>query len=267
MRTYLSLIKMRFINGLQYRAAAIAGIVTQFGFGFMFISQYLAFYSSNPSAFPMEITQIVSYIWVQQAFIMVFMTWFFEGDIFSAITSGGIAYDLSRPIDLYGKWYCQCVASRLSKTLLRCFPILIIALLLPNPYKLILPPNAVQFLLFLISSFLTLGVVVSFGMLIYIATFYTMSPVGVRIIGAVLADFMAGSIVPIPFFPNGFRQIAELLPFAAMQNMPLRIYSGNISGIEAFWGILLQIFWLVALTVGGRLWMGKTLNKVIVQGG
>lgn len=267
MNIYLSLIKMRFINGLQYRVAAIAGIATQFGFGFMFISQYLAFYRSNPSAFPMEITQVVSYIWVQQAFIMLFMTWFFENDIFSAITSGGIAYDLSRPIDLYGKWYCQCVASRLSKALLRCVPILIIALLLPKPYRMILPPDSVQLLLFLLSSFLTLGVVVSFGMFIYISTFYTMSPVGVRIIGAVLADFMAGSIVPIPFFPSGFKQIAELLPFAAMQNMPLRIYSGNISGIEAFWGISLQIFWLVALTVGGKLWMGKTLKKVIIQGG
>lgn len=267
MRAYLSLIKMRFINGLQYRAAAMAGIATQFGFGFMFISQYLAFYRSNPSAFPMEISQVVSYIWVQQAFIMLFMTWFFEGDIFSAITSGGIAYDLSRPIDLYGKWYCQCIASRLSKALLRCFPILIIALLLPSPYTLILPPDATQFLLFMFTSFLSLGVVVSFGMLIYISTFFTMSPVGVRIIGAVLADFMAGSIVPIPFFPDGFRQIAELLPFAAMQNMPLRIYSGHISGMEAFLGILLQIFWLAALTIMGKLWMNKTLKKVIVQGG
>jgi ABC-2 type transport system permease protein len=202
MSTYLSLIKMRFINGLQYRAAAIAGIVTQFGFGFMFISQYLAFYRSNPSAFPMEISQVVSYIWVQQAFIMLFMTWFFEGDIFSTITSGGIAYDLSRPLDLYGKWYCQCVASRLSKAILRCFPILIIALLLPNPYKLILPPNATQLMFFILSSFLALGVVVSFGMFIYITTFYTMSPFGVRIIGAVFADFMAGSIVPIPFLTS-----------------------------------------------------------------
>ncbi len=267
MSTYLSLIKMRFINGLQYRAAALGGIATQFGFGFMFISQYLAFYRSNPSAFPMEISQVVAYIWIQQAFIMLFMSWFFESDIFTAITSGGVAYDLSRPVDLYGKWYCQCIASRLSKAVLRCFPILIIALLLPEPYKLTFPPSAVQFLFFVLSAFLALGVVVCFGMLIYIATFYTMSPVGVRIMGAVLADFMAGSIVPIPFFPDGFRQIAELLPFGAMQNMPLRIYSGNIVGADVLVGILLQVFWIVALTLVGKLWMDSTLKKVVIQGG
>ncbi len=267
MNTYFALVKMRFINGLQYRAAALAGIATQFGFGFMFISQYLAFYRTNPSAFPMEIVQVVSYIWIQQAFLALFMTWFFEGDIFSAIISGQVSYDLARPMDLYGKWYCQCIASRLSRAVLRCFPIIIIALLLPHPYKLVLPPDITQFLLFLLSSVLALSVVAAFGMLIYISTFYTMSPVGVRIIGAALADFMAGSIVPLPFFPDGFRHIAQILPFAAMQNMPLRIYSGNISGTDALYGVFFQFCWLIILFVFGKMWMNITLKKVIIQGG
>ena len=41
----------------------------------------------------MGIDQVVSYIWVQQAFLTLYMTWFFEGDIFSAIVSGQVAYD------------------------------------------------------------------------------------------------------------------------------------------------------------------------------
>jgi len=131
----------------------------------------------------------------------------------------------------------------------------------------ILPPDAAQFLFFIISSALTLGVVVSFGMLVYIATFYTMSPNGMRIVCAVLADFLAGQIIPLPFFPNGFRQVAELLPFAAMQNMPLRIYSGNISGAGALSGIMFQVFWFIVLFAIGRIWMQGTLKKVIVQGG
>jgi len=267
MSLYLSLIKMRFINGIQYRVAAIAGIITQFAFGFMFISMYLAFYRTNPTVFPMEVSELVSYIWIQQAFIMLFVTWFFEADIFSAITSGGIAYELARPMDLYNKWFCQCVASRVARAVLRCLPILFIGFILPAPYRLVLPANAMHFFLFLLSSILALGVVVAFGMLIYIATFYTMSPIGVRIIFAVFADFMAGQVVPLPFFPNGFRQVAELLPFAAMQNMPLRIYSGNITGTSALYGILLQVFWLVVLLIIGKAWMRSTLKKVVVQGG
>jgi len=57
------------------------------------------------------------------------------------------------------------------------------------------------------------------------------------------------------------------MPFAAMQNMPLRIYSGNISGTDALTGIALQIFWLAVLLLIGRLMMNRALKRVIVQGG
>ena len=61
--------------------------------------------------------------------------------------------------------------------------------------------------------------------------------------------------------------ILEMLPFAAMQNMPLRIYSGNIAGVEALKGIAFQVFWLAALMIVGRITMGRAMKKVIVQGG
>lgn len=76
-----------------------------------------------------------------------------------------------------------------------------------------------------------------------------------------------GSIIPLPFFPEPFRTVAELLPFAAMSNMPLRIYSGNIAGIDAYKGIVLQLFWLAALLLIGRFSLKQALKKVVVQGG
>jgi len=131
----------------------------------------------------------------------------------------------------------------------------------------ILPPDIIQLIMFLLSSALALSVVVAFSMIIYISTFYTMSSAGMRIVGAVLGDFLAGHILPLPFFPNGFRQVAELLPFAAMQNMPLRIYTGNIAGTDAIGGVFFQIFWLVVLIALGKAWMNRTLKRVVIQGG
>jgi ABC-2 type transport system permease protein len=195
------------------------------------------------------------------------MTWFFEMEIFDSITSGGIAYELARPVDLYGRWFCQTAANRLSKTALRCLPILTVAFMVPEPFRMSLPANGVQFTLFLLSAALSLCVVVSFSMLVYVSAFYTLSAMGTRFIAAALADFMAGSIVPLPFFPQPFRAVAELLPFAAMQNTPLRVYSGHIAGGGAVWSIGLQIFWLIAFVLTGRLAMNKALRKVVVQGG
>ena len=267
MNKYGAIFRLRFIGALQYRAAALAGLATQFAWGFMEIFAFSAFYRANPAAFPMEFSQTVSYIWLQQAFLALFMLWFWDGDIAEAITGGGVAYEMVRPVDLYKRWFCQAAANRLARTLLRCSPILIIAFIVPEPYRLSLPPSMGQFLLFILSMALALGVVVGFSMLVYISLFYTLSSMGVRIIAAVLADFLAGSILPLPFFPEPFRSIAELLPFAAMQNMPLRIYSGNIAGADAWAGIGLQVFWLLTLTIIGSYAMRRALRKVVVQGG
>ncbi|ODU54361.1 MAG: ABC transporter permease [Clostridium sp. SCN 57-10] len=267
MRKYLALFRIRFANGLQYRAAALAGIATQFAWGFMELLAFSAFYKADPASFPMEFSQTVSYIWLQQAFLALFMVWFFEADIFNSITSGGIAYELARPMDLYGRWFCQSAASRVAKAVLRSAPILIVAFTVPGPLRMSLPPSGAQFALFLISAVLSLCVVVAFTMLVYISTFFTLSPIGVRLISAVLADFLAGAVVPLPFFPPAFRAVAEVLPFAAMQNMPLRIYGGSIASGDAIRGIALQIFWLAALVVGGKLMMKSALRKVVVQGG
>ena len=68
MKSYLSYFKLKFKTGLQYRAAAIAGICTQFFFGFVYISVYVAFYETGSSNLPMTLKEIISYVWLGQAF-------------------------------------------------------------------------------------------------------------------------------------------------------------------------------------------------------
>ena len=265
MKQYLSLFKIRFINGLQYRAAALAGLSTQFAWGFMEILAFAAFYRANPAAFPMEFSHLVSYIWIQQAFLALFMPWGTGGNAVETIVSGNIAYDLARPMDIYNRWFFEAIADRISRAALRCAPILIVAFLLPPPFRMTLPSDLFQFAMFVISAPIALFAVTAYCLIDSISTFYTMSRYNV--IFVILADFLAGGYVPLPFFPGPFRKIAELLPFAAMQNMPLRIYTGDIAGMDAVWGIGLQLFWVAVMLVFGKLLMKRSLRRVVTQGG
>lgn len=267
MKAYLSFFKIRFINGLQYRAAAYAGIATQFAWGFMYIMLYHTFYNSNVNIVPMEFSQLSSYIWLQQAFLALFMTWFLDNDIFALISSGNVAYELCRPLDVYNIWFAKNCAIRLSKAILRCFPILLIAFLLPEPYKFNLPSSFITFSLFLVTMLLAFIVVVSYCMLVYIFTFYTISPMGVRMALVMTADFLSGALVPLPFLPNWLTKYIYLSPFGAMQNIPFRIYSGNIPVEQAIKAIFSQIAWSIILVFLGKCLMGKALRRVIVQGG
>ena len=267
LRPYFSFFRIRFIAGMQYRVAALAGVATQFVWGAMELLAYRAFYAADPIAFPMQFTQLSSYIWLEQAFLTMYMFWFLDAEIFASIRSGDVAYSLSRPLDIYRMWFVKNLATRLAKACLRCLPVLVIASLLPAPYGLTLPVSAGAFLLFLVTMALALILVVACCMLVYIATFYTLDPLGIRIVATSMSEFLSGGIVPIPFMPDGLRKIVELTPFASMQNLPFRIYSGSIAGEELVRGMAIQLFWVVALIALGRFGMKRALRRVVVQGG
>lgn len=242
-------------------------MITQFAWGTMEILMFRAFYRTDASAFPMSFQATVSYVWMQQAFLALFMAWMMENEIFSAIIDGNIAYELCRPVNIYRMWFARSLANRFAKALLRCFPILIVSLFLPAPYKLMLPAGPGAFLLFILTLFLGTGVTVSFCMLIYMVSFFTVSPLGIRMVAVSGVEFLSGAVIPLPFFPDGIRHFLELLPFASMQNVPLRIYSGDLAGNAMWHAVFLQLFWLIALTLLGELLNMLAMKQVTVQGG
>ncbi len=264
---YRAIFRIRFLNGLQYRLAALAGLSTQFFWGFMEILLFRAFYRADAAAFPMEFPALVSYIWLQQAFLTLYQSWYFENEIFDAITGGNVAYELCRPMNLYAFWFTRGMANRLSKAALRCLPVLLVAFLLPEPYGMTLPVSLPVFLLFLATMGMALLLAVSMTMLIYGLTFYTMSPLGLRTIFSSAAEFCSGALVPLPFLPEKMQEVLELLPFASVQNLPFRIYSGDIAGMEIVRGVALQIFWTASLTMLGMWIFRNALKRAVVQGG
>ena len=145
LKKYISFFRLRCVTGLQYRAAALAGISTQFAWGFLIIFAYHAFYRSDPTAFPMTLQAAVNYTWIQQAFLAMFASWVLDGDILEEITSGSISYSLCRPVDLYAMWYTKSLSGRISKVALRAMPILVVAALLPVGYNLTAPTDLPTF--------------------------------------------------------------------------------------------------------------------------
>ena len=266
MKKYLAIFRIRFIYGVQYRIVVFSHLFTGFLWGLMLVLAYSAFYRADPGAFPMTLSQTVSYMWLQQVFLLLFSVVFADEEIESSIESGSVAYDLVRPADLYGRWFSRACAGRAAVTAFR-LPLLIAAFFLPAPFNISFPADLFQLAMFIPSMALALGVTASFTMIMYVTMFYTTSYRGVRVLLIAATAFFTGAVIPLPFFPAPVRSVLEMLPFAAMQNMPLRIYSGNIAGADALKGLAFQVFWLAALVAVGRFAMGRALKKVVVQGG
>lgn len=267
MKKYWSFFKMRLMAGLQYRAAALAGMSTQFVWGTMEILLYRAFWLEHSERFPMGMEALSSYIWLQQAFLTLFALWNWEFDILESVKTGTVAYELLRPTDLYGMWMARAIGTRLSRAALRMFPVIIVSILIPAPYGLRLRVSPAVFGLFLLSMALMVLVVCAFSLFIYALTFYLTDPNGIMVLSMAAADLLGGAVVPLPFLPEGFRKFAELTPFASMQNVPLRIFSGDILLPDIPRVMGLQVFWIAALIVAGYLLTQNGLRRAVILGG
>lgn len=267
MRAYLTYFKLKFISGLQYRQAAWAGIATQFFFGFVYIMVYLAFYKSGGRNVPMTIEEVITYMWLGQAFLSLVNQFTRDQELFKLVREGGISYELTRPKDLYFMWYFKVLGTRLSNVTLRLFPLIIVTSLLPSPYSFNLPSSISVFILFLISLSIGTLLVTSLCVLYPIVSLVTMNEKGIVNIVISISDILSGLVVPIPFFPLFLQKISRVLPFQYISDLPFRIYVGNISISDSIPLIGIQLVWLIIIIILGKVLMNKNIKRVIVQGG
>ena len=117
MTSYWAVASARFRELLQYRAAAVAGMGTQLFWGLIRVMIFEAFYRSSVSAQPMEIDEVTTYVWLGQAFLAL-LPWNLDLNLRNQIRTGGVGYELIRPVDLYAYWFSRSLAWRTAPTLL-----------------------------------------------------------------------------------------------------------------------------------------------------
>ena len=267
MKAYFTYFKLKFISGLQYRAAAWAGISTQFFFGFVFIMVYIAFYESGGKSLPMALPEVVTYLWLNQAFLALVNQFSRDQELFKLIKEGGISYELIRPKDLYFMWYFKIIGQRLANVTLRFIPLIAVTSLLPSPYHFGLPSSFPHFLLIVLSLGMGTLLVTALSTLYPIITLLTMNEKGIVNLLITLADILSGIVVPIPFFPIFLQKISSWLPFQYISDLPFRIYVGNVSIENGLFGVFIQFIWIILLILFGHFLMKKNLRRVVVQGG
>ena len=267
MKPYLSLLRVRFINGLQYRAAAFGGLITQVFWGLMLVFMYRAFYAGAASANGFTYKDLVSFIWLQQAFLSFLFLYDWDMELLEMITTGSISYELCRPVEIYQVWYVKLLSKRLARGVMRFAPVILLGFIMPYPYNLTLPESPASFLLFLITMLLGLLLLVAISMLIYISIFKTTSPIGSIGILSIIGEFFSGMTIPVPLMPGWLQQICYALPFRWTADFPLRVYSGSISIHEALTGVGVQLLWTAALVLAGAAVMKRVTRLSLVQGG
>ena len=267
MKSYISYFILKYKIGLQYRASAMAGIATQIFFGLVYISIYLAFYESDISNLPMELPKLVSYLWLNQAFLAIVNTWYKNSELVELIKTGNLAYELARPQDVFMMWAAKIYGEKLSSASLRFIPVILFGIIMPYPYHLDLKISLIRLLVFIISFILASVIVTLCILLFHIIVIYTLDDKGVANMFVLISDILSGGVIPLPFFPKYIINIINLFPFRYIADFPLRLYVGDIPIIDGLYGIIIQLIWIIILYISGKLLMRHALSNVVIQGG
>lgn len=263
MGPYLALLSASARRLLQYRAAALAGVITQLFFGFVMVQAYTAFYEAATSPPPMSLSQVIGYIWLGQAMLGMF-PWNVDPEIRNQIRTGGVVYELLRPVDLYGLWFARAVARRTAPTVLRAVPMFVLAmtfLSLPPPAG----PGAL--LAWLAATACALLLAAAITTLLSITLLWTLSGDGAMMIAVALVVFLSGHAVPLPLFPPWLQPLLAAQPFRGLIDIPFRLYLGHIPAAEAPALLAFQLAWTAVFVVLGRALLARGRRVLVAQGG
>ena len=263
MRSYLSAFRLRRKMELQYRGAMIGGIVCQVAFGLILIALYRALYASKPQALPLD--HVVTYVWLQQAFFRMLLA--SDPDLLDKIRTGGIAYDLCRPLSLYGFYYARIMAQKITGSVMRAVPMLVFAALLPEGWGICLPASVPALLLSLLALLLGLLCVSALENITMAFTMRTLDPRGVQAMLNLLMMTLSGNILPLTLFPDSWQKVITLLPYAQLLDAPIRLYTGEAGIAEAPRMLLIQLCWTLVLTGLGILFWQRNQRHIEIQGG
>lgn len=263
MKPFLAVFRVRFRLLLQYRAAALAGVITQITWGFLLTMGLAAFYRAAKTTPPMPLNQIFSYIWLGQA-MYALLPFFPEGETRALMRTGNVAYELLRPVDTYALWFARAIALRSAPTLLRSLPLFALALLF---FGLEPPASATAGAASGAALVGALALSAAITVLAGTSLFWTISGEGVTQLLPVGVLLLSGNVLPLPLFPAWAQPLLALQPFRGIIDAPFRLYTGNIPVSDFGAVVAHQWIWVVILVLLGRFAMRRGMRRVVVQGG
>jgi viologen exporter family transport system permease protein len=271
LQAYRAVFSARFILMLQYRAAAAAGFATQCWWGMIKVMVFAAFFYGASPHQPLSFPQVLAYVWLGQAFLML-MPWWGDPEITEMVRSGNISYERLRPLDTYFFWYVRAMAWITARMAPRAimmfvFAALIIPVIGLANWRLPMPPNLEAAAFFVLAMILAVLLSSATLMLINILIVVTVTDRGPGLLATQIVTLLSGILVPLPFFPGSMRSFLFFQPFAGLADIPFRIYSGNLTGALAMTGLAIMVCWIAAFIAAGHWLIDRVMARLQVQGG
>lgn len=185
-------------------------------------------------------------------------------EIGEQINKGDLSNFLIRPINYFFYWFARDLGDKAMNILFATIEITILFFILRPP---ILIQTDFVFIIFtFIAAIFALILYFLFNVLLGFLGFWSPETWAPRFIFTTILGFFAGGLFPLDILPKGIFSVFQLLPFSYLLYFPLKIYLGQLSPTEVFFGLLVSFLWvLVMYQLVNFIWL-KGLRMYTAQG-
>ncbi len=242
MNKYILAFQLSFQDLLEYRLDLTLALIKYAGMVILMSFVWTAAAQSSPN-FALTQQEIVTYFIFAAGIYSLsnFHTNYIEEDI----RLGGLSKYLLKPISALKFYEMHQLAEATIVTLLK------MAIFIPLVHFFILPLSLslLEVLIFLL--FLPIIFLFSFYFfsLISLGAFWIQEVYAIRWSLTVLMRFLAGTFVPLIFFPEWFQRISQFLPFQYLVYTPVQLLSHKVEVMMAVQGLMILGAWTAAVFV------------------
>lgn len=260
---YCEFVKKSFLQQFSYKANLLLKVISSFIFLFVTVSIWKALYINKPLVDGINLREMLSYILVVQLLrIVVKMP--VSSYIGQRISTGMITVDFVRPVTLKYCAISDSLGIALFNLVTTGIPMLILGILL---WGIVIPEQIFQWICTVISIFLSMLLYATLEYIMGLTTFWTKTAYHIQWIMGAFYTLFSGANIPLWFYPEPVRTVANFLPFKYFAFEPVNLFLGKVSKNEAINSLLCECAWIVLLCIIERMLWAMAQKVITIQGG
>lgn len=263
MKPYFFIAKIRFISQLAYRFDVLVMFLSN---SVMLLTQvflWRSVYAGKGTVAGVDMAQMITYA-VFSTVMGLLMQTSVQDIIVQKVVTGEIAVDFLKPVSPILNWMSDDIGNNLSMFCLNAVPLGLIAVLFVKPGSYLTP---VTLMLLAPAVLLSFAILWTMYAITGLLAFWFMELGNLGIVQGQVIRILAGSFIPLWFFPDWAQTISKYLPFQYIAQFPLSICIGKLSQAQIVKGLAIQLFWFVLTAAAANLIWRKAQKHVLVQGG
>ena len=260
---YFEFLKKSFQQQFVYRTNTIIHIFSSFIYLFVTVRIWTALYIGKGVVDGISLKEMLTYVLMVQ-FVGTLVKLRVSKYVADRVSSGIISIDFIRPVSLKMCAISDSLGSALFNVIVSAVPMIILGGLV---WGFVAPAHLYQWLFFITSLLMATIIYSNMEYIMGLTAFWTKTNFHISwIIGAFMTLF-SGSTIPLWFYPESIRVVANYLPFKYFIFEPINIFLGKVTPYQAVNIVLCQFMWLTIFLIAERIIWHYAQRVVTVQGG